>query len=72
MNMIITFIIFTAAFAAAAEYAWWGPRRRLRLEIDQRLRGLLVESGRRPGSPLASAAIERGSFIARLEVMKRA
>ena len=31
MTMFMTLFIFTAAFAAAAEYAWWRPQRRIRL-----------------------------------------
>ncbi len=71
MNTIITLIIFTAAFAAAAEYAWWGPQRRVRMEIDQRLRGLRVESGGRPASLLRQQQLTGGSFLSRLEMMKR-
>ncbi len=71
MTTIVTLLIFTAAFAAAAEYAWWGPQRRIRMEIDQRLRGLRVESGRRPESLLRQQQLTGISFISRLEVMKR-
>src|SRR6185295_11787469 len=71
MNTILTVIIFTAAFAAAAEFAWWGPERRLRLEIDQRLRGLRVESGGRPAALLRQQQLTGASFLSRLEVMKR-
>jgi len=42
MITFITLLIFTGAFAAAAEYAWWAPQRRTRQEIEQRLRGLRV------------------------------
>ena len=45
MITIFTFFIFTGAFVAAAEYAWWAPQRRARQEIEQRLRGLRVETG---------------------------
>ncbi|MBI4471419.1 MAG: type II secretion system F family protein [Acidobacteria bacterium] len=68
---IVTLLIFTAAFAAAAELAWWGPRRRIRLEIDQRLRGLRLEKGRRPGSLLREQKLTGVSFLGRLEMMKR-
>lgn len=71
MITFVTLLIFTAAFAAAAEYAWWGPQRRLRFEIDQRLRGLRVEAGRRPGSLLRQQQLSGVSFLSRLEMMKR-
>ncbi len=71
MSTIITLIIFTAAFAAAAEFAWWGPQRRVRMEIDQRLRGLRVESGARPASLLRQQQLSGASFLSRLEMMKR-
>jgi tight adherence protein B len=70
MTALFGLLIFTAAFAAAAEYAWWGPERRLRFEIEQRLRGLRVESGRRPGSLLRQQQLNGASFLSRLEVMK--
>ena len=70
MTMIVTLLIFTAAFAAAAEYAWWGPQRRTRVEIEQRLRGLRVESGRRAGSLLRQQQLGGAGFLSRLEVMK--
>jgi tight adherence protein B len=68
--IIIAILIFTAAFAAAAEYAWWGPQRRIRMEVEQRLRGLRVEGGRRPLSLLRQPQLSGGSFLARLELMK--
>jgi tight adherence protein B len=71
MITVITFLIFTAAFAAAAEYAWWGPQRRMRTEVDQRLRGLRVESGRRALSLLRQPQTPAGTFLGRLELMKR-
>ena len=71
MITVITFLIFTAAFAAAAEYAWWGPQRRIRMEVEQRLRGLRVESGRRPLSLLRQQQMSKVSFLSRLELMKR-
>jgi tight adherence protein B len=71
MITIITFLIFTAAFAAAAEYAWWGPRRRTRMAVEQRLRGLRVEGGRRPLSLLRQQQLSRVSFLSRLELMKK-
>src|SRR2546428_4227149 len=70
MTTFLTLLIFTAAFAAAAEYAWWGPQRRTRSEIEQRLRGLQVERGRRPGSLLLQQQLGAG-FFSRLEMMKR-
>jgi len=71
MTTFLTILIFTAAFAAAAEYAWWGPQRRIRLEIEQRLRGLRVESGRRPQSLLRQQQSSGVSFLSRLEMMMR-
>src|SRR6266571_1126204 len=71
MTTFLTLLIFTAAFAAAAEYAWWGPQRRIRTEIEQRLRGLRVESGRRPASLLRQQQLTGVSFLSRLEIMKR-
>jgi tight adherence protein B len=71
MTTVITFLIFTAAFAAAAEFAWWGPRRRIRLEIQQRLRGLRVETGRRPGSLLRQEHSGGIGLLSRFEVMTR-
>lgn len=71
MTTLITLLVFTAAFAVAAQYAWWGPHRRIRLEIEQRLRGLRIESGRRPGSLLRQQQSSGVSFFLRLEMMKR-
>jgi tight adherence protein B len=74
MTALLTFLIFTGAFAAAAEYAVWGPQRRTRLEIEQRLRGLRVEGGRRPSSLLRQQELSGVSALhglyARLGVMK--
>ena len=70
MIMFVTVLIFTGAFVAAAEYAWWGPQRRVRMEISQRLRGLRVESGRRTESLLRQQQLTGISFLSRLEVMK--
>src|SRR5438128_4802625 len=70
MITFVTLLIFTGAFAAAAEYAWWAPQRRARQEIDQRLRGLRVESGRRPVSLLRQQHLSGASFLSRLQVMK--
>ena len=67
----LTLLIFTAAFAAAAEYAWWGPQRRVRSEIAQRLRGLRVDGGRRPASLLRQQQFGGTSFLSRLEMLKR-
>jgi tight adherence protein B len=70
MIIVIIFLIFTAAFAAAAEYAWWGPQRRVRLEVEQRLRGLRVDSGRRSLSLLRQQQMSGASFLSRFELMK--
>jgi tight adherence protein B len=70
MITFITLLIFTGAFAAAAEYAWWAPQRRSRQEIEQRLRGLRVESGRRPASLLRQQHLNGASFLSKLQVMK--
>ena len=70
MITFITLLIFTGAFAAAAEYAWWAPQRRRRQEIEQRLRGLRVESGRQPTSLLRQQHLSGATFLSRLEVMK--
>ena len=70
MIMFVTLLIFTGAFLAAAEYAWWGPQRRVRMEISQRLRGLRVESCRRTESLLRQQQLTGVSFLSRLEVMK--
>src|SRR5262245_25239144 len=70
MITFITFIIFTAAFAGAAEYVWWGPQRRMRMEIEQRLRGLRVESGRRSLSLLRQQQITGMSFLGHFQLMK--
>jgi tight adherence protein B len=71
MISVVTFLIFTAAFAAAAEYSIWGPQRRVRQEIDQRLRGLRVQSGRRPAALLRQQQLNGASFLSRFEMMKR-
>src|SRR5262249_9636146 len=60
---LIIFLVFTGAFAAAAEYAWWGPQRRMRMEVEQRLRGLRVESGRRSFSLLRQQQLSGASFL---------
>ncbi len=69
MITFITLLIFTAAFAGAAEYAWWSPQRRMRQEIQQRLRGLRVETGRRPDSLLRQQYSASG-ILSKLEIMK--
>jgi tight adherence protein B len=48
MTTILTFLIFTGAFWAAAEFAVWGPRRRRIRLMDNRLRGLRGATGKRP------------------------
>jgi tight adherence protein B len=70
MTALVTFFIFTAAFAAAAEYAWWGPQRRVRMEIEQRLRGLRVDRGGRSPSLLRQQQLSGVSFISRLGMMQ--
>src|SRR5207244_8053608 len=65
---LITLFIFTAAFAAAAEYAWWAPQRRTRQGVAQRLRGLRVEGGRQQASLLRQQHFST-SFFSRFEVM---
>jgi tight adherence protein B len=69
MITVLTLLIFTAAFAGAAEYAWWSPQRRMRQEIEQRLRGLRVETGRRPDSLLRQQHSASG-ILSKLEIMK--
>lgn len=70
MTTLVTLLIFTAAFAAAAEYAWWGPQRRIRLEIEQRLRGLRVEGGQQPRSLLRQQPLSGAGSLSRLEIMR--
>jgi tight adherence protein B len=70
MITIFTFFIFTGAFVAAAEYAWWAPQRRARQEIEQRLRGLRVETGRQPASLLRQQNTGGIGFFSRLELIK--
>ena len=73
MITIFTLFIFTASFLAAAEYAWWRPQRRIQEAVERRMRGLHVESGRRPRSLLREQQLSGVSFIhelySRLEVM---
>ena len=75
MTTILTLLIFTGAFLAAAEYAWWNPQRRLRRAMEHRLRGLRVQSGAGPRGLLRQQKLSGVSFIhqaySRLEVMKR-
>lgn len=75
MVTVFTLLIFTATFVAAAEYAVWGPERRLRQSVERRVRGLRVESGRRPGALLRQSELSGVSFLqavySRLAVMKR-
>jgi tight adherence protein B len=52
MIAILTFLIFTGAFLAAAEISVWGPRRRMVHSMETRLRGLRSAGGRRPQSLL--------------------
>ena len=71
MSFIVTLFIFTICFALAAEFAWWGPQRRTRIEIEQRLRGLRVDGGRRAGALLRQQALSGSGFVHRLEMMQR-
>lgn len=75
MTTLIALLIFTGAFAAAAEYSWWGPDRRVRLEVERRLRGLRVESNRQTRSLLRQQQLSSVSFLhqvySRLEIMNR-
>ena len=71
MSLIVTLLIFTICFALAAEFAWWGPQRRSRMEIEQRLRGLRVDGGRRRGALLRQQALRGAGFLHRLEMMQR-
>src|SRR5207244_13287751 len=57
-------------FAAAAEYSLWGPQRRMRMEVEQRLRGLRIETGRRSFSLLRQQQTGGISLLARLQLMK--
>src|SRR5215471_2527582 len=70
MMTIITLLIFTGATVAAAEYAWWAPKRRAKQEIEQRLRGLRVEAGRQPASLLRQQSLGGVGFLSRLELLK--
>ena len=55
MTTFLTILIFTLATAAAAEISIWGPERRARQEIGNRLRGLRVSAGRAPVLSSASS-----------------
>src|SRR5579885_2248005 len=70
MITILTLFIFTGAFVAAAEYSWWAPQRRARQEIEQRLRGLRVETGRQPASLLRQQSFGGFNSLPRFDVMK--
>jgi tight adherence protein B len=73
MMTILTLLLFTAASAAAAEYAWWGPERRMQRAIDRRLHGLRVETGPRRGSLLRERHVSGVGFFqtlySRIELM---
>ncbi len=75
MVIFFTLTIFTVAFLAAAEYAWWRPERRMHAAKEQRLRGLRVETARRPGSLLKQRQMSGVGFLhelySRVEVMSR-
>lgn len=66
MMTILTLLLFTAASAAAAEYAWWGPERRIQRAVDRRLHGLRVETGPRRGSLLREQHLSGEGFFHRL------
>lgn len=70
MITLLTLIIFTGAFTAAAEYALWAPQRRARQEIEQRLRGLRVEAGHQPASLLRQQNLGGIGILSRLEFLK--
>src|SRR5579885_2568136 len=76
MITILSIFIFTGASFAAAEYAWWGPQRRLQRSVEHRLKGLRVETGAgsRPRSLLREEQLSGVSFIHnlynRLEIMR--
>src|SRR5438876_4108449 len=69
MITLIILLIFTAAFAGAAEYAWWSPERRTRQEIEHRLRGLRVEGGGGRVFLLRRHYSSRGTFFSKLGFM---
>jgi hypothetical protein len=66
MTTFLTILIFTLATAAAAEISIWGPDRRARQEITNRLRGLRVSAGPRTGSLLR----QQQFTVHRLEITK--
>ena len=66
MTTFLTILIFTLATAAAAEISIWGPERRARQEIGNRLRGLRVSAGPRTGSLLRQQPLG----VHRLEITK--
>ncbi len=74
MVTILTLLIFTGAFAAAAEYVWWGPERRTQRSVERRLRGLRVQAGPRRGSLLRDQPLSGDSIFhklySRLELTK--
>ena len=74
MITILTLLIFTGAFWAAAEISVWGPRRRRVRLMDNRLRGLRSTAGRRPRALLRQQGAGMSSvheLYGRLEVMAR-
>jgi tight adherence protein B len=70
MITLFTFFLFTVATAIAAEYAWLGPERRGRQEIERRLRGLRVDAGRRPGALLRQQNLTAAGVLSRFELIK--
>ncbi len=76
MLTIATLLIFTLAFAAAAELAWWRPERKMHAQIEQRLRGLRVEGARRgPRTLLKQQQLSGVGFLhqlySRVEILGR-
>ena len=70
MITLLTLLLFTVAAGAAAEIVWWGPERRAKNQVAQRLRGLRVQAGRRPGALLRQQSLDGASFMSRLEVIR--
>ena len=66
MTTFLTILIFTLATAAAAEISFWGPERRARQEIGNRLRSLRISAG-----PRTASLLRQQQFGAhRLEITK--
>lgn len=75
MTTILTLLIFSTAFLAAAEIAVWGPRRRMVRLMESRLRGLRSPTGRRPRSLLRQQGLGGATGLhelyGRIEIMNR-